>query len=370
MHATVITQAELALADKSKHENDIACLSSPDPVVRQGWTLKKQAEAKFHNMLVGASTERILIHVPSPKHSPAGYSLFTNLAESLEFIGIPTRILEWEGDTALELAQFNPTVFLTSDHETYLSRIDWHAIGIYRRNNRLRVGLTASLEEYDNTPLLIRLKWAASHNIDFYYSFRDEDYVKNRNAYRPFFEAKYKILYLPFGANILHYYPVAGIQRDLNFVIMATRKSEHIIYMKNIANRYAGFIDGPGWGHVKNFNFNRARDRYIYARAKVGLNVHLPEQIEWACELNERTYQLAACGVPQLVDHAKLLDKLFGVDNLHIAESADHYCHLFQKMHDEPDLLIQQALALQHIVFSQHTTFHRANDFVRQLNIS
>ena len=169
MHADVIKQAELALADKSKHENDMACLSSHDPVVRQGWTLKKQVETRFHNMLAGASTERILIHVPSPEHSPAGYSLFTNLAESLEFIGIPTRILDWNGNTALELTQFNPTVFLTSDHETYLSRIDWRAIGIYQRNNRLRVGLTASLEEYGNTPLLIRLKWAASHNIDFYY---------------------------------------------------------------------------------------------------------------------------------------------------------------------------------------------------------
>ena len=138
--------------------------------------------------------------------------------------------------------------------------------------------------------------------------------------------------------------------------------------MKEIVTRYSGFIDGPGWKHVNSFKFKRERDRYIYARAKIGLNVHLPEQIEWACELNERTYQLAACGVPQLVDHAKLLDKLFGVDHLHIADSPNHYFHLFQKMHDEPDSLIQQTLALQDIVFSQHTTFHRANEFVCQLN--
>lgn len=367
MHDQVLAEAEAALSDKAQHESDAACLASPDPVVRQGWALKQQVEREFRGLHVGKTDERILIQVPPPAYSPAGYSLFTNLAESLEFIGVPTRILDWDADTQQALEGFRPTVLLTSDHESYLARIDWAGIARYKQSTRLRVGLTASLEEYENTPLKGRLEWAARHDVDFYYTFRDEGYVTTRAGYRPFFEAGYKMVYLPFGANILHYYPVAGFERDLDFVIMATRKSEHMSYMKDIARRHAGFIDGPGWKHVRNFRFNRERDRYIYARAKVGLNVHLPEQIEWACEVNERTYQLAACGVPQLVDHPKLIDTLFSRDALYVADTPAEYARMFREIMARPERAVERALLAQKEAFARHTTFHRADAFVRQL---
>ena len=366
-HDQVLAVAEASLARREKHEGDQACMASPDPVVRQGWTLKQQVEREFHNLHAGKTSERILIQVPPPAYSPAGYSLFTNLAESLQFIGIPTQILEWDADTFQALERFQPTILLSSDHESYLARIDWAAIASYKQGRRLRVGLTASLEEYDNTPLLHRLDWAAKHGIDFYYTFRDENYVTTRTGYQPFFNAGYKMVYLPFGANILHYYPVAGFERDLDFVIMATRKSEHMSYMKNIARHHAGFIDGPGWKHVRNFHFNRERDRYIYARAKVGLNVHLPEQIKWPCEVNERTYQLAACGVPQLVDHPMLIDALFSRDALYVADTPAEYSRMFREIMAQPERAVTRALRAQNEVFARHTTFHRADAFVRQL---
>lgn len=366
-HHQVIADAEAALANKERHENVEVCMASPDPLVRQGWALKKEVENHFKGLHGGKTDERILIQVPAPAYSPAGYSLFTNLAESLSFIGIPTRILTWEEDTRKALEEFNPTVLLTSDHESYLARIDWKAIALYKIVNRFRVGLTASLAEYDNTPLKGRLDWARRHGVDFFYTFREEAYVQERAEYRPFFDAGYTMLYLPFGANILHYYPVAGYQRDIDFVLMATRKSEHATFLKDIARSHVGFIDGPGWRHVQNFRFNRARDRYIYARAKVGLNVHQPEQIEWACEVNERTYQLAACGVPQLVDHPKLIDKLFSPDALFVADTPIQYTRLFFEIMGQPELAQHRALLAQKEVFARHTTFHRADSFVVQL---
>lgn len=367
-HSDVLTQAEFALSHKERYENDEACLNSPDPLVRQGWSLKRELERHFAGKLSGVTRERVAIQVPAPSYSPAGYSLFTNLAESLEFIGVPTTILAWDAPTEVLLEDFRPTVLLTSDHVDYLGRIDWDAIAAYKRTRVLRVGLTASLEEYGNTPLKGRLDWAAAHDIDFFYSFRDDDYVKARLEYHPFKEAGYAILGLPFGANVLHYYPVAGFKRDLPYVIMATRKSEHASYMKTISRRYPGFIDGPGWRHVQKFSFNRDRDRYIYARAKVGLNVHLPEQIEWACELNERTYQLAACGVPQLIDHPALLDKVFGADSLFVAEDPDEYIQLFNQMQSDPDERERRALVAQRRILSAHTTFHRAEALLDQLS--
>jgi len=367
-HDKVIVDAELALKNKEDYESDSAYASSNDKLVQQGQALKRQAEQKFKDIYAGKNTERIIIHVPDPVFSPAGYSLFTNIAESLNFVGVPTHILGWNENTKAAIDKFNPTVLLSSDHASYLERIDWEAIKKYRETNHMKIGLTASLAEYDNTPLDNRLEWAKKYGVDFFYSFRDEEYVNKREEYRSFFDAGYKILYLPFGANILHYYPVAGFERDIDFVLIASKKREYTIFMKDIVKRNYGFIDGPGWKHAPHFKFNRDRDRYIYARAKVGLNVHLPEQIDWACEVNERTYQLAACGVPQIIDHPKLLDKLFSKDALFIADTPKQYSEYFQTIIRDPNIGHKRALTAQQEVFEKHTTFHRADSFMQQLN--
>ncbi|MBU3593206.1 hypothetical protein ICN42_03745 [Polynucleobacter sp. 71A-WALBACH] len=198
--------------------------------------MKLELEKSFSECLSGSSNERILIQIPDARFSPAGYSLFSNLMESLNYIGIPARALGWDEDVQKALDQFKPTVLLSSDNHEYLRRIDWDVIARYKVNQPLRVGLSAALEGYESTPLLPRLAWAKQHQIDFYYSYRDEDYVKTRQEYQPFFDV--------------------GFER------------ERIAYLKNIAHQYSGFLDGPGWIQVKHFQFNRERDRYIYARAK------------------------------------------------------------------------------------------------------
>jgi hypothetical protein len=346
-HDKVVADAELALRNKGIYEADDAYAASHDPLVRQGHALKKQTEQKFKHMYAGKNIERIMIQTPDPVFSPAGYSLFTNIAECLNFLGVPTHILGWNDSAGEAVNTFNPTVLLSSDHASYLERIDWEAINNYRGTNRLKIGLTASLAEYDNTPLASRLAWAKEHGVDFFYSFRDEEYVSQRKEYVPFFDAGYKILYLPFGANIMHYYPVAGFDRDIDFALIATKKREHTIFMKDIVKHNYGFIDGPGWKHAPGFKFNRDRDRYIYARAKVGLNVHLFEQINWACEVNERTYQLAACGIPQIIDHPKLLDKLFSKDAMFVADTPRQYSDFFEMIINDPKIGQARALVAQ-----------------------
>lgn len=368
-HDAILVEAEHALANRDVHENLEACLNSPDLLVQQGARLKLNLEISFKDCMAGVSEERILIQIPDARFSPAGYSLFSNLMESLNYIGIPAQALGWDADSQQALESFKPTVLLSSDNPEYLRRIDWDAIAKYKSVQRLRVGLSAALEEYESTPLLPRLAWAKVHHIDFFYSYRDEDYVKSRKEYAPFFDAGYQILYIPFGANTLHYFPVAGFERDLNYVLMASRKREHIAYLKNIARQYSGFLDGPGWKQVKHFQLNRERDRYIYARAKVGLNVHLPEQIDWACELNERTYQLAACGVPQLIDNPMLLNKIFGENSFFIAESPTQYDQLFNDLMRNPSLGVEKALYAQREVFASHTTLHRAKSLIDQLKL-
>lgn len=362
----VLRDAECALQNRAKIEQEHHYRESEDPLVCQGWSLKKIVEQRFINKYASEDKLRILIQVPDANFSPAGFSLFTNIAESFAFLGISARILGWNEKIEAVLQDFQPTVLLASDHPAYLERIHWSALSDYRLRNPVHLGLTASIDAYGNTPLANRLAWARINDVNFYFSFRDPGYVNSRPDYQPFFAAGFPMLFLPFGANINYYYPVPKFKRDLDYVLIATQKREHIDYLMSISRRFPGFIDGPGWTHVRNFSFSRPRDRFIYARAKIGLNVHQPDQLAYACELNERTYQLAACGVPQLTDHARLLDTIFPGCGFFVADSPREYSLLFKKMISNYQWATEGALLAQREVFENHTTFHRAEDFIRQ----
>lgn len=367
----VLAWAEECLRKKDDYENPELYAKSNDPIVRQGYELKKKTEESFRNKLLHIPNIRILIHIPDPIRSPAGYSLFINFTEAFKFIGIPVQTLQWSDSTKQILDKFRPTILLSSDHYTWLEKIDWNSIEKYRQSNELRIGLTASLEEYGNTPLSERLEWAKKHHINFYYSFRDSEYVYTRKEYQQFFDKGYKIFFLPFGVNITRYYPIPNITKDIDYIFLASiNSSKALRYLQNmlaIVSKYSGIIDGPGWQKITNFKFNRNRDRYLYARSKVGLNIHLQEQADWACEVNERTFMLAACGVPQIIDNAKLLPKLFSENALFIAENPEEYSKYFEMIIKNPKIGAERALIAQNEVFERHTTFHRAEDFVKQL---
>lgn len=369
--ASVLAWAEECLKKKNEYEDPELYAKSDDPLVKQGYELKQKTERSFKDLLADKHGIRILIHLPDQMRSPAGYSIFTNFAEAFEFIGIPTRTIEWGDSTKQVLNKFKPTILLSSDHRTWLEKIDWNAIKAYRQNNELKIGLTAGLAEYGNTPLLERLNWAKEHNVNFYYSYRDSDYVHTRKGYQPFFDAEYKIIFLPFGANILHYYPVPNIKKDNDYAFLASvngaKLPRYIQYLLPIVPKYLGVFDGPGWRKIKNFNFNRDRDRYVYARSKIGINLHLQEQIDWMCEVNERTFMLAACGVPQIVDDAKLLPKLFSENALFVAKDPKEYQKYFEMILKNPEIGTERALIAQREAFEKHTTFHRAESFIRQI---
>lgn len=366
-YSFLLQDTEAMFSAKVSHESPSAIERSDDPIVNQGWALKNRVESQFINKRRNLSQIRVLIHVPDFSFSPAGNSLFSNLLQALRHLGIACQAFEWNHHIREPLQSFRPTILLTSDHSSYLERIDWLELNTYRSSQPLLIGLTASLAEYGNSRLEQRLAEAKSRTINFYYTFRDQNYVQSRPEYRPFFEQNYSILSLPFGANISCYYPLAHITRDLNYVLIATRKREHDAYLWPLARHYSGFLGGPGWSHSAGFIFHPDRDRYFYARAKIGLNVHLPEQLEWASELNERTYQLAACGTPQLIDHPKLLDAVFPSSAIFCANSPKEFFSLFKFMLANPKETQKRALLAQKIVFENHTWFHRADALLNQL---
>jgi hypothetical protein len=348
--------------------DDLASLSGSNngPLVTQGQALVRSVRQSFAGKYAGHGDDlRILIHIPSAKRSPAGYSLFLNLAASLQFIGVPTRCLGWEESLRDQLLEFQPTVLLSSDSVEYLARLDWDAVRQYRASQVLKLGLTASLEEYGNIPLPPRLKWAAEHRIDFYYSFKAPEYLTSRKEYRPFYENGYSILSVEFGANPLLYHPLAGVTRDLDFVFLASRNADkrerYYAYLPGIFQRGQGL-----WAGITRW-VPPAAQRFLYARAKVGINLHIDNSLDWPSELNERTYILAACGVPQLIDDAKLLPFRFSPDAMFIARTPAEYAEMFSAMLENPELAEQRALKAQREVFARHTTFHRAESLATAL---
>jgi len=368
-HLQVLTTAQSQLESCDQFESESNYLGSKDPIIRQWHELGKKIKLAYQGKYVEKSDWRVLIQVPPAHASTAGYSLLNSLAESFSYIGIPSEVLRWGQDTAKTLSTFRPTVFLCSDFPEYVKNVDWDAVHAFRKRQKLLLGTTASLEAYGNTPLEGRIRWAKDNQVDFFYSYRDSSYVLNSTDYRSYHTAGLPILFLPFGANILHYYPVPDIERDLNFVLLASRKHRHLEFMKTVCHLEDGFIDGPGgWPHVKDFNFNRDRDRYIYARAQVGLNIHQPDQVSSPSELNERTYQLAACGVPQLMDHPKLLETLGLNELFNVADSPSDFTDLYISIKRDYDKALDKALRAQREILLNHTTFNRAEEFIRQLN--
>ncbi len=105
----------------------------------------------------------------------------------------------------------------------------------------------------------------------------------------------------------------------------------------------------------------------ISAKTKVGLNLHLDYQINTINQLNERTYMLAACGVPQLVDNPAILSEHFSEGCFFVANNPKEYALLFEQILTDPQEAQKRALKAQREVFANHTTFHRMDSFVREL---
>lgn len=345
------------------------CLSDSQ-IFRRGHELRQSVLAEFRNKYQMLAGIRILIHLPSKDSSPGGYSLFSNLIDSIKYLGVPCEKLDWEESISDKFKSFQPSIFLSSDNDAYKNRIDWDAVKHYRSSKQLRIGLTASIEAYGNTSLSHRLSWAKAQNIDFFYSFRSSEYLKSRIDYKPFYLEGYSIFCVEFGANPLHYYPVGCINQNLPYVFLASSNSDkqqrYDDWLTPIVKNYPGFIDGPGWTKINRFAPTMIH-RYLYARAKVGINLHVDLSIDWASELNERTYILAACGVPQLIDNPMLLLNRFSKGAMFHASSPKDYLDLFQHILESPSEAQDRAAVSLEEVYNKHTTFHRAESFILQL---
>ena len=325
---------------------------------------------KYANLYSNKTDIKAIIHVPDSKVSPGGFSVFSNLSASLQYIGIECEHLKFNHNLSEQLNEFKPTVLLTSDASLYLNQLDWDVIQKYREKQKLLIGLTASIVAYGNTPLSVRLDWSKENGIDFFYSFRSSEYTQSRADYSPFYDAGYEVFNIEFGANPLLYFPVSGIKKDISYVFFgSTNSDKHERYLEwfdTLFTSTPGFINGYGWKNMST-PIPMELNKYILSRANVGINLHLEEQIDWACELNERTYALAACGVPQLIDNPRLLPDRFSSNAFFVAHSPREYSELFHYVKNNQDEARKRASLAFQEVYERHTTFHRAEKLIIKL---
>ena len=371
LNGEVTRWSDRCLERKSEMEGRECYQGSSSALVKQGFELIESVKMEFAGKYTNLNPLRILVHLPAWRVSPGVHSAFNNFVIASTFMGIEARFLGWDENVERWLEDFKPNVLMTCDYRLFLERINWEEVLRYRRKNTLKIGLSAELEEDGNTALSGRLRWAKEHHVDFYHTFRCQDYITERTDYKEFFDEGYDIFSLEFGANPLLHYPIPNIKRDLNFAFLASRNPAKIpryfSFLGKILQAYPGFVDGPGWGFSNSDHFWCDRDRYIYARSKVGINLHIENQIQWASELNERTYILAACGIPQLVDHPKLLDSRFGPDSFFVAENPEEYYCLFEEILLNGEEAERRALKAQQITLEKHTVFHRTEEFILKL---
>jgi hypothetical protein len=338
------------------------------PLIRQTRQLLRETWRQFHDKWKSQPGPRVAVHLPPAHLSPGGFSLFSNLISGLEFIGISTAPIPWDAAPGLErwLDEFQPTVLLTSDHPDYLDRLDWPAIERHRRRTGMQLGLTAA----DDDPALeqSRIDWARRHELSFYYSFRCPEYVQRH--YQAAQAAGFAVHDVEFGANPLIYLPLAGVERDLPYVFLASANRDkwdrYFRYLPPLVSKYPGLIDGPGWRCVKHWSA-RPQHAALYARARVAINLHIDVSIDSESELNERTYILAACGAPQLIDLPRLLFKRFSEGCFFVADQPRDYLPQFERMLADPAESQRRALQAQREVYARHTVFHRADHLVRQI---
>lgn len=335
-----------------------------------GYELRGDSLEQFNNKFKN-SGHRILIHIPPKSISPGGHSLFTNLASSLEYLGISVGTFSWNS-TFEDIVKFSPTIFLSSDNDEYKTRIDWNQLNQYRLKTNLKIGLTASIEAYGNTSLDGRLEWAKANNIDFYYSFRSPEYLAKRPDYAPFYLNGYKVFSIEFGANPIYYYPIDFTGDKFDYIFLASNNMDKVgryyEWLSKITSNYVGFIDGPGWPSNKSVAEKKIHS-LLYSRAKIGLNLHINDSILWESELNERTYILGACGIPQLIDNPKLLLNRYSSNSMFISNDPDDYMKNFQLMLHNKDLCEDRAIRALVETYEKHTTFHRAEKFIRDFEI-
>ena len=354
-----------------------ATVSGASPLVCEGLRLRREALESYKGSLAHRNAPRIMIQYPPEEHSPAGRSIAGNWRDGLTHIGVETKLLKDSDDIGEVLSCFSPDVLLIlEEFKNFPGEKGWKAIRRQKTNRGLLLGLGASLDIWGKHPLEKRISHGKELGVDFFFCyadtrFRHEDKRYWGGDYEEYRKAGFPLIGVPFAANPLRYYPVGGVDRDIDFIFLASvnadKSERYIIYLGDIVKSKHGFIMGPGWRHFPVEDIHPDRDRFLYARSKVGLNLHLDFQIDGKNELNERTFLLSASGLPQVTDAPGLLREYFSEDAFFIGRTPEEYRTMLRLALSDERERERRALKAMREVYRSHTIFQRMQEFVSNL---
>ncbi len=339
-----------------------------NPLYEVGKNLRDNCLAEYKDKFLNSPYE-VLIHLPPTSISPGGNSLFHNMGESFKHLGIAVRYF-WDNLPEIKFDNSKVYLVLTSFNEVYRKRMDWELISKLENKNKLYIGSTFPFHHHSIADIPSDLQvWLKADNR-FLYSFYNEKFVMDSVIGKYALSENRRIYSIEFGANPLYHFPDKYINHCTDYIFLGSANHDKIgryyQYFHNAFKQFKGVVAGPGWDWITDYEIKPGRDRFLYSKAKVAINLHIDMQISNPCELNERTYILAACGIPQVVDRPLLLDSYF-VKVGHVANNPEEYINSIEHVLKNYDEAIQCAENAMIEVFEKHTTFSRIDKLLKNI---
>lgn len=311
---------------------------------------------------------KFFIQLPETSFSMGGHSWFYSLGMSLKHQGLEVDFF-WGDNYQFNFNNQVENIIISSYNQLYLDSLNQSYIIDASNYFRIRVGFTFPNHE-NNQHLISNFinKFTKFSNI-FFYTFYDLEYFNNSNFINTLNFYNIPLYSLPFAANPIYHFPAPFIQDKFDYIFLGSSNYEKVdryySYFYPIINNFKGYIGGPGWDWEKDFIYNPKRDKYMYASAKVALNLHIVSQIQHATELNERTYILSACGQTQIIDNAALLSKMFNSYFSPSLDSFDYFSKISDSISSYPNYYFTKDL--MKYTFKNHLTFNRTDVFINKL---
>ena len=266
--------------------------------------------------------------------------------------------MNWDAKTAIVVSHI---------HGIYTSRLPWVVHGKVKPPS-IRLALYGNYIDYAEGALT-SVDELQQAGVDVLLTSADERFIANSVSVGRITSSLNCTMYsIPFGANPLRHLPSPVLLPRNDFVLLNSanfdKARRYYDYLYKPIKSFSGVIAGQGWPWTKNYQMNWQRDRYMYAQAKLAINLHLEGQCNAVNELNERTYILMAMGLTQVMDKPGLLPFHFP-DYPYSSDSCEEFCALLATLLNErTNYSINQPYL--NLALNDHNTFERSE---RLLNI-
>ncbi len=336
-----------------------------NPVYSHAKELRETILSRYKDYFSNESLS-FFLHLPPEMVSIGGRSWMLNFGSAMEFMGIEVNYF-WSQFPAEHLTEKN--IILSIGAETFMKNLDWTLLNQLKKHHDVKIGLQCSTDITNKELLNKYISSYLLYSVDFFYSFHSKDFVEESELLNLSKKKGFNIYSIEFSANPLVHFPEQYVKCDFDFAFLGSGNYDKINrycnYFYEPFRQFKGLVAGPGWKWTPDFKMIPKRDGLLYSCCKVAINLHIDFQIINSNEINERSYQLAAYGIPQVIDNPKILTKKFDRIGL-IANTPDEYLHQIRRAianKQEADAGSKSALME---VYHRHTTFHRVESFIEK----